>query len=87
MASGADSLVAECVASHCSGFSFCGSQTLEHSRLSSCGSQLWLPCGMWGLPQSWMEPMSPALAVDSLLLSHQGSPREDIFIPCTWYLV
>ena len=31
--------------------------------------------------------MSPALAVDSLLLSHQGSPREDIFIPCTWYLV
>ena len=33
----------------------------------------WPPPG--GLPDPGMEPKSPALQADSLLLSHQGSPK------------
>ena len=43
------------------GFSSCGSQVLER-RLSSCGTQAQLLRGMWDLPRSGIEPMSPALA-------------------------
>ena len=43
------------------GFSSCGSRALER-RLSSCGAQAWLLCGMWDLPSPGLEPMSPALA-------------------------
>ena len=32
------------------------------------------------LPNPGIEPMSPALQADSLLLSHQGSPRERILL-------
>ena len=38
----------------------CGSQALERS-LKSCGAQAWLLRGMWDLPRSGMEPVSPAL--------------------------
>ena len=61
-------------ASHCSGFSFCRAQALgsvgfrgcsshalEH-RLSSCRARVQLLRGMWDLPGSGMEPVSPALA-------------------------
>ena len=33
---------------------------VEH-RLSNCGAQGYLPRGMWDLPGSGIEPMSPAL--------------------------
>ena len=41
------------------GFSSCGSWALEHG-LHSCDA--WLLLGMWCLPRSGIEPVSPALA-------------------------
>ena len=35
---------------------------LQMCRLSSCGSQAQLLCGMWDLPRPGLEPVSPALA-------------------------
>ena len=35
---------------------------LQTHRLSSCGLQAQLPCGMWDLPRPGLEPVSPALA-------------------------
>ena len=49
---------------------------VEH-RLNSCSAWTGLhltPHGMWNLLESNIEPTSPALAVDALPLSHQGSP-------------
>ena len=44
------------------GHSSCASQTLEH-RLSSCGALgFQLPCRVWDLRRSGIEPLSPALA-------------------------
>ena len=43
------------------GFSSCGVRALER-RLSSCGAWASLLRGMWDLPGSGLEPMSPALA-------------------------
>ena len=43
------------------GLSSYGSQPLEH-RLNNCGIWAQLLCGMWNLPGSGIEPMSPALA-------------------------
>ena len=48
-------------ASHCGGFSCCGSQTPEH-RLSSWLSWAKLLLGLWDRPGSGIEPVSPALA-------------------------
>ena len=42
------------------GFSCCRERALEH-RLSSCGAGAQLPCGMWNLPGSGIEPTSPVL--------------------------
>ena len=42
---------------------------------SSCGVWAQLPQGMWNLPRSWIEPMSPELA--SRLLT-TGSPRKSL---------
>ena len=42
------------------GLSNCGFLVPEY-RVSSCGTQVWLLWGMWDLPRSGMEPMSPAL--------------------------
>ena len=36
-------------------------------------------CGTWAIPSPGTEPMSPALQVDSLPLSHQGSPKMMYF--------
>ena len=41
--------------------SVCGSQALE-LRLSSCGTQAYLLCGMWDLPTPGIKPKSPLLA-------------------------
>ena len=46
---------------------------VEHG-LSSCGLRAQLLHSMWDLPGPGVEPMSPALAADSLPPSHQGSP-------------
>ena len=55
-----------------SGFRSCISQALEH-RLNSCGSGL--RCSMaWGSSWIRIQPVSTAWQVDSLPLSHQGSP-------------
>ena len=35
---------------------------LQTRRLSSCGSRAYLLHGMWDLPRSGLEPVSPALA-------------------------
>ena len=35
---------------------------LQTRRLSSCGSRAQLLCGMWDLPKSGLEPVSPTLA-------------------------
>ena len=54
-------------------FSSCGEQRLlfvamhgwstsSRHRLSSCGTQAQLPCGMWDLPRPGVEPMLPAFA-------------------------
>ena len=43
------------------GFSSCGSRALER-RLSSCGTQAQLLCGMWDLPGLGLKPVSPAPA-------------------------
>ena len=62
-------------ASHCGGFSCCGSWTLEH-RLSSCGAQAYLLCGMWDLPRPGLEPVSPALAGGFLTTAPPGKPQS-----------
>ena len=46
------------------------SQALEH-KLNTCSVQVWLFHGMWDPPGPGIEPVSPALAMDSLALSHQ----------------
>ena len=52
-----------------------GSWALGH-RLNSCGTQAWLLLGMWNLPTSETEPVSPALA-GRLLTT--GSPKKSLF--------
>ena len=56
-----------------------GSVALEH-KLSNGGAQAWLLHGMWDLPGSGIEPVSPALAGNSLPLSHQGRPMALLLI-------
>ena len=55
--------------------SSCSSQALEH-RLSSCHAWASLLRSTWDHPGSGIEPVSPALAVDSSPLSLQGSPSH-----------
>ena len=47
--------------SRCASFSSCGTRAVEH-RLSSCGAQAYLLCGMWYLPGPGLKPVFPALA-------------------------
>ena len=46
--------------SRAQGFSICGSWALEHG-LSSCDARAWLLHGIWDLPGSGIEPLSPSL--------------------------
>ena len=66
--------------SHCNSFFCWGARALEH-WLSSCGAWALLSLSTWNLSRPGMEPMSLALAGDSLPLSHQGSPVDFIFKP------
>ena len=61
------------------GFSSCGSRALER-RLSSCGSQAWLLCGMWDLPGLGLEPVSPALAGGFLTTAPPGKPLNSLLM-------
>ena len=54
--------------------SSCGSRALEH-RLSSCGTQAHLICGMWDVPGPGIEPVSPALAGGFLTTAPPGKPH------------
>ena len=66
--------VASLVAEHrlqARGLSSCGLRTVEH-RLSSCGAQAQLLCGMWDLPGSGLKPVSPALAGGFLTTAPPG---------------
>ena len=42
--------------------SLVGEHRLQMRRLSNCGSQAQLLCGMWDPPRPGLEPVSPALA-------------------------
>ena len=48
-------------ASHCGGFSCCRARVPGRMGFSSCGAWAELPHGMWDLPGSGIEPVSPAL--------------------------
>ena len=52
------------------GFSSYGPWTLQH-RFNNCGTQVYLPCGMWDLPGPGTKPVSPALA--GRILYHWGT--------------
>ena len=66
-------------ASHCSGFSCCGTwavgaraSVIVTRGLSSCGSRAQLLRGMWDLPGPGIEPMSSALAGEFLTTAPPG---------------
>ena len=50
-----------------------GSWAIEHN-LKNCGIRAQLPSSIWVFPGPGVKPMSPALQVGSLRLSHLGSP-------------
>ena len=60
------------------GLSSCGLRALER-RLSSCGARPQLLHGMWDLPRSGIEPVSPALAGELLTTVPPGKSL-DIFL-------
>ena len=53
---------------------------LQARRLSSCGSQAWLLCGMWDLPRPGLESTSPALASRFSTTVPPGKPSFVIFL-------
>ena len=55
------------------GFSNYGSWALEH-RLNSCGTGASLLLGMWDLPGSGIEPVSPALTGGFFTTEPRGKP-------------
>ena len=62
------------------GFSSCGSWAVER-RLSSCGTQAQLLCGMWDLPPDQRSnPFPLHWQADSQPLLHQGSPQTGILL-------
>ena len=67
------------------GLSSCGSWALER-RLSSCGAQAQLVCGMCDLPRPGLEPVSPALAGGFLTTAPPGKPNVVEFFVCLFVL-
>ena len=53
---------------------------LQTRRLSSCGSQAQLLRGMWDLPRSGLESVSPALAGRFSTTAPPGKPLEKLLI-------
>ena len=62
--------------SQCGGLFCCRAWPLMH-RLSSCGSWAYLLCSMWNLLEQGSNPCLLHWQVDSLPLSHQGSPESE----------
>ena len=54
---------------------------LQTRRLSSCGSRAQLLRGMWDLPRSGLEPMSPALAGRFSTTAPPGKPHPSFLFP------
>ena len=54
-----------------------GSRAPEHSR---CSARNWLPCSMWDLPGSGIEPVSPALAGGFFTTESPGKPWVRLFL-------
>ena len=52
---------------------------LQTRRLSNCGSQAQLLCGMWDPPRPRLEPVSPALAGRFSTTVPQGKPSALCF--------
>ena len=75
---GVQGLLSSCStwAPHCSGFSCCRIWALGCSGFSSCSAQVQLPCGMWDLPGSGIEPMSPVLAGKFLTTEQPGKVMD-----------
>ena len=65
-------------ASLLSGFSCCGVWLLS-AGVRSCGARTELLHGMWNLPRSGTEPMSPALAGRFLTTGPPGKSKREIF--------
>ena len=63
----------------CVGFINCGSQALERG-LNNCGTQASLLRGVWNLPGSGIEPVSPALAGRFFTTELPGKPPETSFL-------
>ena len=61
------------------GLNSCGSRALER-RLSSCGTRAQLLRGMWDLPGTGLEPVSPALAGGFLTTEPPGKPTFELFL-------
>ena len=61
------------------GLSGFGSWALELG-LSSCGAQALLLRGMWDLPGSGIEPLSPALAGGFFTTEPPGEPCVQVFL-------
>ena len=57
------------------GLSSCGSRALEH-RLNSCRPRALLLLGMWDLPGSEIEPVSPAVAGGFFTTEPPGKPSK-----------
>ena len=58
---------------------FRGSMGSRCTDFSSCGAQAYLLCGMWDLPGLRSNPCLLHWQVNSLPLSHQGSPLVAVF--------
>ena len=52
---------------------------LQMRRLSSCGSRAQLLRGMWDLPRTGLEPVSPALAGRFSTTAPPGKPTHEDF--------
>ena len=68
-------LLLQSMGSRHKGFSSCSSQTHELG-LRSCSPWAWLPYGMWNLPGTGIEPMSPALAGEFLTTGSPGKSEN-----------
>ena len=58
---------------------------LQTRRLSNCGSRAWLLRGIWDLPRTGLEPVSPALAGGFLTTAPPGKPWSPIFKAGAWF--
>ena len=59
------------------GLSICGSRALEHGSIV-VAHRFIFSCGIWDLPGSWVEPMSPALPSGFFTTEPSGKPRISI---------